>query len=181
MNTYKNIRKELLDSDLRSVKKKRLVMILDGINSFINEHNRAYVDQANLAACCGCGLTQVKKATRELQELGYLHVVRTTRLTDKKYHWNEYQLVYPPVVADSEATVANRVGENGWIHNPTWEYLKPLLAPGSIHVHERHGSMEIVTANNQQIVFFDAGSINQTETPQEFLGGYGMPAEQIRE
>lgn len=176
MTAYKKIRQELLESDLPRLKKARVVAILDGINEFVDVHDRANVDQANLAASCGCKPTRVKKATRELEELGYLERIRTKRSTDKRYHWNAYQLVYPPIVADSESIVANHVGENGWIYNPTWEFVKPLLVPGSVHIHERHGSMEVAEANDQRVVLLDAGGIRQEETAGVFLDGYGMSA-----
>lgn len=96
MDTYERIRNELARSSLRNAKKRRLIAVLDSINAFIDTDDEAYVNQANLARRVGCGLTTIKKATRELEELGYLERVRTKRTTDWKYHWNVYRLICPP-------------------------------------------------------------------------------------
>ncbi len=150
--------------------------VLDGIHSFINADDQAYVDQANLAAVVSCGLTTIKKATKELEELGYLQRIRTKRSTDQKYHWNAYQLIYPPKVGDSEPIAANHFSENRWIYNPTWDYVKPLLTKDSVHLHERHGGMIILSASDQEVVLKDAGLVTQRERPKKFLDGYGAPS-----
>jgi hypothetical protein len=151
------------------------MMIVDAIYSCSSINNQAYINQKDLATHCGCGLTTIKKATRELQELGYLEIVRTKRVTDKKYHWNSYTLVYPPGPASVESGLPNQLGMNGWILNPTWEYVKPLLTKESVHEHERHGGMEVQFASDEIVVLLDAGLVEQRETPEEFLNGYGAP------
>ena len=175
MDIHRKIREELLNSTLHEAQRKRLVAVLDGIHSFINADDQAYVDQKNLAAVVGCGLTTIKKATKELEELGYLERIRTKRSTDQKYHWNAYQLIYPPRVADSESIAANHVSKSGWIYNPTWDYVKPLLTKDSVHLHERHGGMTVVSATDDQVVLLDAGLVTQKERPRKFLDGYGGP------
>ena len=95
MNAYNEIRAEIARSDLHEAKKKRLLAILYAINAYLGHDDTAYVDQRSLAAKANCGLTQVKKATLELEELGYLERIRTKRLTDGQYHWNAYRLIFP--------------------------------------------------------------------------------------
>ena len=81
------------------------MLVLDGIQHFVIDTGDAYVDQASLAIQCRCGPTTIKKATRELADLGYLEVMRTKRLDDKHYHWNSYRFVYPPLVDGSDGKV----------------------------------------------------------------------------
>ena len=64
---------------------------------------------------------------------------------------------------------------HGWIHNPTWEYVKPLLTKGSVHLHQRHGGMKILSATDEAVEILDAGFVKQRETPRKFLDGYGAP------
>ena len=104
MDAYKSIRAEIVGSNLRDAMKQRLVLVLDGIQHFVIDTGDAYVDQASLAIQCRCGPTTIKKATRELADLGYLEVMRTKRLDDNHYHWNSYRFVYPPVVETSDGT-----------------------------------------------------------------------------
>ena len=176
---HKRVTEDLIKSTLKEAKKKRLLTVIDGIHYFTTINNEAYIHQADLAAHCGCGLTTIKKATRELQELGYLEVGRTKRASDQKYHWNTYALTYPPGPASVESGIPNQLGMNGWIHNPTWEYVKPLLTKGSVHLHDRHGGARIVSVTESEIVLLDDGLVTRREAPEEFLNGYGAPPEEV--